>query len=1512
MQGMLDTAISFWNTAGAAFWGYASAMLIQTAALVAVLLLLDFLLLRRHVRAVVRYWVWLLVLVKVMLPPTVSLPTSIGYWVAGTWHSSVAPADPPAPAAVAEIKPVQAALAPAVSPPAADPMPRETAVSPDDYGGSEVFDSPVTLPELRPTRHATASVVHWQAWLASVWLAGVIVFAGLMIQRVIAVHRLVGRSVRPEDRVAAALEEYRREMGIRRPVRLAMTAELSSPAVCGIVRPWVLLPPSVVACLDASQLRAILIHELAHIARGDSAVQALQTVLQVLHFYNPFVWLANALIRRVREQAVDENTLVILGREASDYGQALIEVASLALPRRAISLGLAGVVESRSALAARIRHILSGRVPTHSRLGLAGGIAVGILAITIIPMAGGAARPAARASEEPVAVVSVPKTQPSDSVQPAGAAAGSASLPAGSHTLDLQVVRSDTRSPVPQAEVVVRLGRQRERRVTDDQGRLHLDFGVEEPDDLVLTASKEGFAGTRAFWYRRHYALGIPPTFTLPLDAGTSIGGVVQNESGQPIPDVKVHLELDGVNVDKGHAVYSSMADRGIVKTDANGRWRCDVMPPQFDQLTVYLEHPDYISETQVGQRSTPPIAKLRDFSSVMVLKRGLTVSGTVRNQQGEPVANASVSRDPNKRVVSKYQDVRTDAQGRFEFRNVPPGQAVITVEAKGYAPSLAKLDLTMQPASLDLQLEPGHTIRVRVVDPQGKPLEGVWAWSRHWRGFATFMHEAKTDKDGRFAMGSAPRDEVRFEMGKEGYFQIWDQPITAGTEVVLTLKPVLRVRGKVMDADTGRPITRFQMVPGFGRKGAEPYWDRMHAKTMPGSEYECTFNFPRDGYLIRIEAEGYAPAVSPTYSGEEGTVSFDFRLKYGGPQAGIRGTVKDSSGKPVAGAPVALAIGRRPIYVQNGNTADNQHYPSARTDESGSFSISFGEDVTAVVVVADQGFARAPGNRAAGPLDIRLEPWGQIEGVMKIGSRPAADEQAVLLDDRDFQALGVLLDYRSGVDNTGRFVIERVPAGTYRIGREVIFNETGDSSMRGSTSVVPVVVKAGTTTRVTIGGTGRAIMGRVAMPPGTTKPVDFTWGRNELTGPGVQFPIILKSDGAFRVEDIPAGTYKLSIRIQERPKDPYRDFDSAPLATCVQTVNVPDMKGGRSDEPLDLGTLELKELGVPRGSGLGSSPQSPNRPAATGTRTSSEPRVVTPDIQHIKSRLMESQQALHSGMITWTEKTFFGRPAGSGDRAPGWQQRQPIYEFNRRESNSCTITFDLGLNQFKKISKDNRDLRALLGSAGLSGSDTGNLSRDSVQLIGKDYVLAFHPPNRTLILKSFRGPTLVQDGALAGVLSSALLDSAADIDLSDAVWEGFSVTRIVITRKEFQITAYVDASLDLRFRRYESRQNGRLLHQEDLSDYRVINGIPYPFYQKKQTWDPVTGEIQFQAEISVDEARFNVALPPDVFSVQIPGGTLVFEYDTAKQHRTSQDLTVTLENAKTLLTHTNPVGRRP
>ena len=77
-----------------------------------------------------------------------------------------------------------------------------------------------------------------------------------------------------------------------------------------------------------------------------------QTILQIIYFYHPLLWLANPMIRRVREQAVDETVLEVMGQKARCYPQQLLDIAKVALKPPALSLGFMGLVESKSTLGA--------------------------------------------------------------------------------------------------------------------------------------------------------------------------------------------------------------------------------------------------------------------------------------------------------------------------------------------------------------------------------------------------------------------------------------------------------------------------------------------------------------------------------------------------------------------------------------------------------------------------------------------------------------------------------------------------------------------------------------------------------------------------------------------------------------------------------------------------------------------------------------------------------------------------------------------------------------------------------------------------------------------------------------------------------------------------------------------------------------------------------------------------------------------------------------------------------
>jgi bla regulator protein BlaR1 len=119
------------------------------------------------------------------------------------------------------------------------------------------------------------------------------------------------RRMRREGLAAPALWVERmdvlsRRLGIRRTVKLVESAVVRVPMVIGQLRPIVYIPLGLVNHLPASEMEAVLMHELAHIRRCDHLVNMVQQAAECLLFFNPgFLWISS-LIQEERENCCDD------------------------------------------------------------------------------------------------------------------------------------------------------------------------------------------------------------------------------------------------------------------------------------------------------------------------------------------------------------------------------------------------------------------------------------------------------------------------------------------------------------------------------------------------------------------------------------------------------------------------------------------------------------------------------------------------------------------------------------------------------------------------------------------------------------------------------------------------------------------------------------------------------------------------------------------------------------------------------------------------------------------------------------------------------------------------------------------------------------------------------------------------------------------------------------------------------------------------------------------------------
>ncbi len=386
MNNIIDSIIKVFNDAGRTFCDFSLNMFVQASVLVVVLLIID-ILIRKRVRATFRYCIWMLVFIKLVLPPALSLPTGIGNLLGEYFVVNSANFD----------KQVQNIN----HEPVYTEMPGATEFSPQQAQQLQNYNRTVTpqittSPETEITQDilsvepvvSNTSSITWQGGIFLVWLVGVLVLSVLLIQRIFFVRGLIAQSEPAKNRLLDTLKECSVQLGIKRNIQMKLSHNASSPAVCGLFNPIILIPANLVSKISHDKFKAILIHELSHIKRNDLIVNCAQTILQILYFYNPLVWLANSIVRKIREQAVDEMVLVALGAEAKSYTTTLIDVAEMAFSRPALSLRLVGVVESKKALSQRIKHILSRPFPKSAKLGFLSLIVIIVAASILLPMAG--------------------------------------------------------------------------------------------------------------------------------------------------------------------------------------------------------------------------------------------------------------------------------------------------------------------------------------------------------------------------------------------------------------------------------------------------------------------------------------------------------------------------------------------------------------------------------------------------------------------------------------------------------------------------------------------------------------------------------------------------------------------------------------------------------------------------------------------------------------------------------------------------------------------------------------------------------------------------------------------------------------------------------------------------------------------------------------------------------------------------------------------------------------------
>jgi beta-lactamase regulating signal transducer with metallopeptidase domain len=332
------------------------------------------------------YWLWLLVLVKLVTPGVYSLPIGVAFHEESAVRETNAIKNTATTVSVDD-KQLATEVAPGATP--ANSQAADLRESLDTLAGLmsvettadpalrlEFFNGDVVMP--------AAPSLSWRPVVAGVWIAGSGLWIALALVRILRFHRLAALARPAPEWLQIEAQHIADRYGLRRSPPIRMVRAKVPPLVWAIhARPVVLLPSQLISNLSRDQLVALLAHELAHVRRGDHWVRRLELVVLAVYWWHPAAWLARRQLQEAEELCCDAWVTWSRPDSSRSYADAIVQtVEFLAAAHGRMPIAASRMTPVRL-LERRIQMILAGR--SQRRLSWISGLVVLAVGLVALP-----------------------------------------------------------------------------------------------------------------------------------------------------------------------------------------------------------------------------------------------------------------------------------------------------------------------------------------------------------------------------------------------------------------------------------------------------------------------------------------------------------------------------------------------------------------------------------------------------------------------------------------------------------------------------------------------------------------------------------------------------------------------------------------------------------------------------------------------------------------------------------------------------------------------------------------------------------------------------------------------------------------------------------------------------------------------------------------------------------------------------------------------------------------------
>jgi hypothetical protein len=507
----------------------------------------------------------------------------------------------------------------------------------------------------------------------------------------------------------------------------------------------------------------------------------------------------------------------------------------------------------------------------------------------------------------------------------------------------------------------------------------------------------------------------------------------------------------------------------------------------------------------------------------VIEMERGASIAGVVVDQQNKPLTDMYVRAALLQGGAETSAGDSTESDGRFKLDGLVAGDYGITLRSSrsyrrssGIAAEVSvsdKQDVTG--IRLVYEEAEGLTITGRVLDSSGNPIEdaSVYASGKNSHG------STRSDANGAYEIAGLEEGLFTVSANHRRYSSTDVQDVEAGT-LRLDFRLAGRgiVEGNVIAADTGQPVTNFEMTYFNGQVERLQPWmlDNFTAY------YDEQGAFSRevevgDGTVV-ARAPGFAPAFTSVFDVREGQTvrGVEVRLERGGT---VEGTVTNEAGEPVAGAQIHVGAYRR--WMRNQAFA-------ATSASDGTFRIESLPFDTDNLAVQHSDYAPATveleiRSGAVTPVHVVLDNGGMLRGIVRLNGSPVAGA-----------TVSVSVSQGGGhssaqTDANGAYIMNGLPSGEAHVSGHIPVD--GGNSRKSHSAVI----ESGMETEVNFEfKTGNATLeGKLTFdgqPPARANVNVAVPGGD---GPAQTYGAEVGADGTYRITGLPAGTVTISVSFE-------------------------------------------------------------------------------------------------------------------------------------------------------------------------------------------------------------------------------------------------------------------------------------------------------------------------------------------------------------------------------------------